>query len=113
MDSNKKGDPMAEQEDSAKTAAEAEANRAYSDKALKWVVGLMLSVMITGGTLYGNWITESIHTNEDRTAKIIQREILRDQNLDILNSKIDVILNHYNIEYNGPTYKPAPVPDTK
>jgi hypothetical protein len=93
--------------------AEAQVGRDYSDKLLKWIIGLMLSCIIAGGGLYGKWITDSIHQDETSISRIVQRETLRDENLDILNSKIDLILNHSNLEYNGPTYKHIELPDTQ
>jgi len=92
-------------------AAEAQVGRDYSDKLLKWIIGMMLSLLICGAGLYGKWITDSIHVHDTAIAHINQRETLRDENLDILNSKIDLILNHSNLEYNGPGYKHIESPD--
>lgn len=97
----------------ARVVAEAQAGRDYSDKLLKWVIGLMLSAIIAGGGLYGKWITDSIHEDEKSISRIVQRESLRDENLDILNSKIDIILSHYDLVYNGPEYKHIELPDSQ
>lgn len=93
--------------------AKAQAGRDYSDSLMKWVIGLMLSFIIAGGALYGKWITDSIHNDEQNIANIMHRETLRDENIDILNSKIDLILNHANIEYNGPPYRAVELPSSQ
>lgn len=91
--------------------AEAQVGRDFNDKVMKWVIGLLLSVILAGGTLYGKWITDSIHSHDLIITQSIQRESQRDENIDILNSKLDVIMHFYGLQYNGPAFKRVELPE--
>lgn len=85
--------------------AKSQVARDWNDKAMKWLVGVLLSALIGVGSFYGKWINDSIHNNDLKMSQVVQREALRDENLDILDSKIDVILHYHGLQYNGPAYK--------
>lgn len=94
-----------ELQDNALVLAEAQVARDWNDKAVKWLVGILLTALIGVGSFYGKWLNDSIRHNEESINRVEHREALRDENLDILDSKIDVILHFHGLQYNGPSYK--------
>lgn len=92
-------------QDDAIILAKAQVARDWNDKAVKWLIGILLSALIGVGSFYGKWINDSIRNNEQSISRVEHREALRDENLDILDSKIDVILHYHGLQYNGPAYK--------
>ena len=92
-------------QDDALLLARAQVARDWNDKAMKWLIGLLLTALIGIGSFYGKWINDSIHSSDSRMLQMTRREALRDENLDILDSKIDVILHYHGLQYNGPAYK--------
>ncbi len=79
-----------------------------SETLLKWVAGLMLSMLVAGGALYGKWIEDSIVNASREAILATQRVVESNQNLDIINAKVDIILDHDGLTYNGPPYRRLP-----
>ncbi len=81
-----------------------EINFSVSDSLLKWLIGLILTALVAGGSLYGKWIDDNINRVQDNIAITNLHQIEQRQNLDIVNAKIDILLQANHLQYNGPKY---------
>jgi hypothetical protein len=75
------------------------------NETLKWSIGLCISIVIAGATLYAHWINDSVETGQKVANDLVRIQHDTQQNLDILNAKVDLILQLNKINYNGPKYR--------
>lgn len=72
---------------------------------ITWGLGILASILLAGGTLYGKWINDSIVEGRHKTEAVEQKQNDIIYNLDILNAKMDLVLSQLNLTYNGPKYQ--------
>ena len=74
------------------------------NKLLMYLVTTLVSLGIAAGGWYGSWINTQLAANKSAIETVMMKHIEEQQNLEILNAKMDLLLHFNKVEYNGPQY---------
>jgi len=71
----------------------------------KWILGLAMTLLLSAGTLYANWINKNFQ-DAVKTAQTLQlHNVDVDFDMEVLNAKLDLILEASKLRYEGPAFK--------
>ena len=65
----------------------------------------LVSLCVSGAGLYANWINGAINDTKAKVEQLTFKALDSDHNLDIVNSKIDILLADRGLTYQGPKFK--------
>ena len=72
-----------------------------------WALTGLLSLALATGGWYAKWINDSFTTTRSDIQSIMLKRLDDQHNLDILNAKVDLILEYNGLKYNGPKFSPV------
>lgn len=78
-----------------------------------WALTALLSVALAGGGWYAKWINDGMVANRNDIQVLMVKHIDDMHNLDIIDAKVNLLLEFNQLKYNGPIYKSSPPTETK
>lgn len=72
----------------------------------KWLFGIIGSLLLSAGGLYAGWINTAFASQSKVNEKVILHNVDVDFDMEVLNAKLDLLLQANKLRYEGPAFKP-------
>lgn len=71
----------------------------------KWILGIIGSLLLSAGGLYAGWINGGFTAQAKVNSTVALHNVDIDFDMEVLNAKLDLILEANKLRYEGPSFK--------